>query len=80
MIGEKMQSREDGSSKRWLRPAQAADYLGLAVSTLAKMRVTGEGPVFHKLTTRSVAYDCRELDAWLEARQRTSTSDSGNAQ
>jgi hypothetical protein len=63
---------------RRLNSAQAAAYLGLGVSTIVKLRVFGEGPVFHKLGRR-VVYDRRDLDSWLIDRRRTSTSDVGRA-
>jgi predicted DNA-binding transcriptional regulator AlpA len=56
-----------------LRPAGAATYLGLANSTLAKMRMSGNGPRFIKAGLRVVLYDQADLDAWLESRKRTST-------
>jgi hypothetical protein len=56
----------------------AAQYLGISASTLSKLRVFGGGPKFHKLGRR-VVYDSRDLDGWFEARQRSSTSDSGSA-
>jgi hypothetical protein len=47
----------------WLRvPAAAAD-LGLGVSTLNKLRLTGGGPRFAKLTS-VVVYDLADLDRW----------------
>lgn len=60
-----------------LRTRQAAAYTGLAESTLEKMRLSGDGPRFLKLTARAVAYHVRDLDAWLESRRRRSTSDDG---
>jgi predicted DNA-binding transcriptional regulator AlpA len=63
---------------RRLRAPEAARYLGLSPSTLAKMRLRGDGPVFLKLN-RAVAYDSRDLDQWLADRRRASTSDSGQA-
>jgi predicted DNA-binding transcriptional regulator AlpA len=63
---------------RRLRAPEAASYLGLSSSTLAKMRLRGDGPTFLKLN-RVVAYDIRDLDAWLAIRRRTSTSDRGQA-
>jgi hypothetical protein len=59
-----------------LRTPAAARYLALSSSTLAKMRLQGDGPIFLKLN-RAVAYDIRDLDAWLAIRRRTSTSDRG---
>lgn len=54
----------------------AAGYLGLAPSTLAKMRIRGDGPVFIKVGPRRVVYDVRDLDAWLSENRRSSTSDT----
>ncbi|WP_417790331.1 helix-turn-helix transcriptional regulator [Terasakiella pusilla] len=56
------------------RVKDAATYCGLSVSTLNKYRVTGAGPVFHKLG-RVVLYDIADLDAWLESCKRRSTSE-----
>ena len=56
---------------------EAAQYLGISASTLSKLRVFGGGPKFHKLGRR-VVYDTRDLDGWFEARQRSSTSDTGH--
>jgi excisionase family DNA binding protein len=59
-----------------LGTVDAAAYVGLAVQTLAKMRVSGESPPFYKLG-RQVLYDRAELDEWVAARRRRSTSDVG---
>jgi excisionase family DNA binding protein len=71
---EKPATPED--TKRLLGTEAAAEYLGLAVQTLAKMRVSGESPPFYKLG-RQVLYYRTELDDWVAARKRRSTSDSG---
>ncbi len=49
-----------------LRPPKAAKYLGIAESTLAKLRMGRNGPAFHKLG-RAVVYDRDDLDTWLAA-------------
>jgi excisionase family DNA binding protein len=59
-----------------LNTAEAAKYLHLAVPTLEKLRVYGGGPRFVRLG-RAVRYRPADLDAWLESRVRTSTSDTG---
>ncbi len=59
-----------------LRPDVAAAYLSLSTQRLAKMRLTGEGPVYRKVG-RSVLYLRSDLDAWLESLSRRSTSDPG---
>lgn len=56
------------------RVQDAASYCGLSASTLNKYRVTGEGPVFHKLG-RAVLYDICDLDIWLESCKRRSTAE-----
>jgi predicted DNA-binding transcriptional regulator AlpA len=60
--------------KRLYRTPDAADYLGLGESTLEKMRMTGDGPQYVKLG-RIVSYEQKSLDAWIEQRTRTSTSE-----
>lgn len=52
----------------------ASRRLGLAESTLEKLRVTGGGPVFCKLGRR-VVYRLVDLDAWIASRRVGSTSE-----
>lgn len=61
----------------FLRPTAAAEFLGVAVSTLAKWRVTGEGPRFGKLGPRVVAYSIADLESFVEKRMKNSTTDKG---
>ncbi|MBV9497464.1 MAG: type IV secretion system DNA-binding domain-containing protein [Acidobacteria bacterium] len=68
--------RSERTERVRLPAADAAPYLGLAVQTLAKFRVTGESPPYIKVG-RSVFYEKVELDKWLDERRRRSTSDSG---
>ena len=60
--------------KRRLRTGDAATYIGLSKSTLEKMRVNGGGPVYSALG-RIVVYEVGDLDAFVEARKRHSTSE-----
>ena len=60
---------------RYLDTVHAAEYLGLSPSTLARMRVTGEGPRYSK-AGRRVIYDIRDLDKWVERRKRRFTGES----
>jgi predicted DNA-binding transcriptional regulator AlpA len=57
-----------------LRAPFAALYLGLSASTLAKMRLRGDGPIYSKAGPRVVIYDQDDLDHWLNSRRRSSTS------
>ena len=63
-------------TKHLLTTLDAAKYVGLAVQTLAKFRVTGESPPYFKVG-RQVMYDRADLDTWLLTRRRRSTSDTG---
>jgi excisionase family DNA binding protein len=47
--------------------SEAAKYLQLSRSTLAKWRMKGEGPPFHRCGARLVYYSRPEIDAWLAA-------------
>jgi|SRR6516164_9328595 len=60
-----------------LRTPGAALYVGLSESTLEKLRLTGEGPIYHKSGSKIVVYRPEDLDAWLNARRRRSTSEKG---
>lgn len=59
-----------------LRTEGAARYTGLSVSTLEKLRLTGGGPIYCQ-PTRTVLYDPDDLDRWLTAHRRSSTSSKG---
>ncbi|HDZ73351.1 MAG TPA: DNA-binding protein [Aurantimonas coralicida] len=57
-----------------VRPREAAAVLNLSTSTLAKMRVRGDGPPFAKLGGKIVVYRLADLDAWINERSRVSSS------
>lgn len=67
------------NTDRRLRAPDAAAFLGIAPSTLAKMRLRGDGPAYHKVGARVVSYSISDLELWLNARRRASTSDRGVA-
>lgn len=60
-----------------LTTAEAAQQLRLSTATLERLRVTGGGPVFTKLgpgKRARVVYQRSELDAWISANRRETTS------
>jgi predicted DNA-binding transcriptional regulator AlpA len=63
-------------ARRMLRTPEAAAYCGSTESTFEKLRLTGGGPRFIKMGRR-VVYDPADLDEWLAAHRRASTSDPG---
>ncbi len=73
-------NNESNFARRMMRAPDAAAYLGLSPSTLAKMRVRGDGPVYSKAGPRVVVYDVVDLDAFLTERKRRSTSETVEAQ
>lgn len=62
------------AQRRMLRTAEAAEYCGSSASTFEKLRLFGGGPRYVKLGRR-VVYDQADLDAWLDANRRASTSE-----
>jgi hypothetical protein len=65
----------DAAEGKRLRTRAAAEYLGLAESTLEKMRCKGIGPEFERPSERIVVYRVGALEAYLAARRATSTSE-----
>ena len=59
---------------KMLSTAEAAERLGLGKSTLDKLRLTGGGPTYSTLGRR-VVYDPADLDEWVNACKRRSTSE-----
>lgn len=59
----------------WLTPKQAALYLNLSVSWLAKRRLAGDGPLYVKLGG-AVRYSETSLQQWMKSQERSSTSGS----
>ena len=53
----------------------AARFVGLSESTLAKMRLNGNGPIYCKLGRR-VVYRPVDLEEWLQSRTARDTSDA----
>lgn len=62
------------TGKRFLRPRDAAAYLGLRPQTLARWRCEGGKIPFVRLG-RAVAYDVADLDAFAAAQKQLRTVD-----
>jgi predicted DNA-binding transcriptional regulator AlpA len=56
-----------------LNVPQAAAYTGLSKSSLDKLRVYGNGPLYIKVGAR-VVYDRVDLDTWLSGKKIANTS------
>ena len=66
----------DKNCTRPIDTAGAADYSGLAISTLEKMRVSGDGPTYIKVGRR-VLYFPEDIENWLKSHRRAHTSCEG---
>ncbi|AZO72168.1 MAG: helix-turn-helix domain-containing protein [Mesorhizobium sp.] len=62
------------SAPKTLRTTEAARYIGIAPSTLAKLRMRGQGPAYSKAGKRLVVYRTTDIDDWLLKSRRISTS------
>ena len=76
LMDTKQANKEAAINRRFLRAPGAANYLGLSTSTLAKMRLRGDGPPYSKSGRRVVVYNLADLDAYLAVRRRHSTSET----
>jgi excisionase family DNA binding protein len=66
----------DAGVRRRLSVEEAAAYTGLAASTLNKYRVAGKPAIPFIKVGRRVTYDSADLDAFLAAHKRHSTSEA----
>jgi excisionase family DNA binding protein len=64
------------TTPKYLSVEEAARYCRVSASTFNKLRLYGGGAPFLKIGRR-VLYDLADLDAWLAAQRRRSTSDTG---
>ncbi len=62
----------------WLSVAEAAEYLRVSQVFLNRYRCYGGGPRYSKLDGKRVIYNRADLDAWVSARSKSSTSDDGS--
>lgn len=60
---------------RTLTAHEASKIVGLSPSTLAKLRLNGNGPIYCKLGRR-VVYRPADLEEWLQSRTTRDTSDA----
>ena len=63
-----------GFSDVLLEPNEAAAFLKVSLSWLAKARMRGDGPPYLRIG-RSIRYTEAALMQWMKSRQRMSTSE-----
>jgi len=67
-------AREPKAGDRLLTPKEAADFLRVSLSWLAKARMRGDGPPFVKIG-RSIRYSEGHLQQWIKSQMHLSTSE-----
>jgi predicted DNA-binding transcriptional regulator AlpA len=64
----------DRGVERLLTPKEAANFLRVRLSWLAKARMRGDGPPYIQIG-RAIRYSEAALIQWMKSRQRLSTSE-----
>jgi hypothetical protein len=64
--------------RRYLKPAKAAEKIGVTVATMANWRWKEVGPPFYRVGGL-ILYEDREIDAWISA-GRQSTGDANQCE
>ena len=64
---------------RLLDEVAAAQFIGVSRRTLQGWRLRGEGPRYHRISSRCIRYSRGLLQDWLAKTTTGSTSDPGGA-
>jgi len=67
-------TRDAQSTDRLLTPNEAAEFLRVSISWLAKARMRGDGPPYVKIG-RAIRYPESALHQWMKSRMHLSTSE-----
>lgn len=68
-LGNGVELPAEDSNDRMLTTKQAAEFLGISLKTLEKMRALDEGPHYHRLGRRTIRYTLSDLIAYRDARR-----------
>jgi hypothetical protein len=72
---EHITARDPDYFDRLIAEGEAARFVGYTIRALQNWRVRGGGPLFIKVSARSVRYRRRDLIAWAEGKLVKSTSE-----
>ena len=72
---ERLDSKDPDYLDRLIDEREAASFLCYSVRALQNWRVRGGGPRFVKVSARSIRYQRRALNRWIEERIRSNTSE-----
>jgi predicted DNA-binding transcriptional regulator AlpA len=57
----------------WMKIPATAELTGTTIAGLAQMRHRGDGPVFYRITKKTILYKRSEVIAWMESRAHDRT-------
>ena len=66
--------------EKLLDQREVAEILGLSDRTLEAWRVQGYGPAHLRLSPSRIRYRPSDIQAWIDAQERSSTSDPGSGE
>lgn len=69
-----MQNEPEGFLDKLIDEKAAADFLCYTVRALQNWRCRGGGPKFIEVSSRSIRYQRRDLNEWIEARKISNTA------
>lgn len=61
--------------QQYYSPKELSDLLGISMSLLSKLRLSGKGPKYIKISYRVLRYPMTEVAKYIEAYKRQSTSE-----
>lgn len=70
-------TRSDQPDLELLSEKEVAQLTGFSIRTLQGWRWRGTGPLFIRVSPRCIRYRLSDVEAWIEQRLRSSTSDPG---
>lgn len=65
---------ESRKTREVLTEAEISEWLGLSQPTLSRLRRTGGGPAFVRLSARRIGYRRGAVQAWLDERERANVA------
>lgn len=64
----KLQAPDPDYLDRLITERDAADFLGYTMRALQNWRVRGGGPIYVKVSNRSIRYRRRDLNEWVQSK------------
>jgi predicted DNA-binding transcriptional regulator AlpA len=65
---------EQRKTREVLTEAEVSEWLGLSQPTLSRLRRTGSGPAFVRLSARRIGYRRGAVQTWLDEREQANVA------